>query len=468
MHASSFENMQRCVEKYAPSAAELDGPLRVVELGSADVNGSYRSLFAGQAVTYVGVDIEAAPGVDLVARDPYHLPLPDQDADIVLSGQALEHSEFFWLAFREMVRILRPNGYAFLIVPSAGPIHRYPVDCYRFYPDSMAALAKYAGCCLVECWHDDRGPWNDIVAVFSREQQTPRRGPPAVPAFPLALATQTPSPVEAEEEARGAVPYLDVLRHLHEILEPDPYLEIGVRRGHSLRCAKGRAIAVDPWPDVAEPLGENVQMWRETSDWFFELHAAESLRQEPDLAFIDGMHRIEFALRDFMNVEKHSHPGTVAVFDDVFPNHPAQASRERRTLVWTGDVWKIVPVLRRYRPELTLIPIDAHPAGLLIVLGLDRENRVLRAKYNPLVSELIGMPSEPPQEFIERRGCRSALDRATVELLAAIRATRGSEASQDKVRRLSAAWNASEAGLQTVRPAQPLPGGSRDRAAGDA
>lgn len=450
MHASSFENMQKCVEKYAPSAAELGRPVRVVDLGSADVNGSYRSLFAEQSVTYVGVDLEAAPGVDLVAADPYHLPLPDQDADIVLSGQALEHSEFFWLAFVEMVRILRPNGYLFLIVPSAGPIHRYPVDCYRFYPDSMTALAKYAGCYLVECWHDDRGPWNDMVAVFSREQQAPRRGPRTAPSLPKALAAQTPSPIEAEEETRGAVPYLDVLLHLHEVLEPDPYLEIGVRRGHSLRCAKGRVIAVDPWPELVEPLGENVQMWRETSDWFFELHAAESLSKGPDLAFIDGMHHIEFALRDFMNVEKRSHPGTVAVFDDVFPNHPAQASRERRTRVWTGDVWKIVPCLRRIRPDLTLIPIDAHPAGLLIVVGLDRENRLLREQYNPLVREFTSMPSEPPPEVIERRGCRPALDPATVELLAAIRATRGPGASQGKVRQLAAAWKAIEAGLQAV------------------
>ena len=38
MHASSFENMQKCIEKYAPSAAELGRPLRVVDLGSADVN----------------------------------------------------------------------------------------------------------------------------------------------------------------------------------------------------------------------------------------------------------------------------------------------------------------------------------------------------------------------------------------------------------------------------------------------
>ncbi len=120
MHASSFENMQRCVEKYAPVTGDASSGITVVDLGAADVNGSYRPVFSGLNVTYVGVDLEEGPGVDLVARDPYHLPLPDGYADIVVSGQALEHSEFFWVAFGEMVRVLKPNGFTHIVVPDMG------------------------------------------------------------------------------------------------------------------------------------------------------------------------------------------------------------------------------------------------------------------------------------------------------------------------------------------------------------
>ena len=46
-------------------------------------------------------------GVDIRLADPYRIPLPDASVDIVLSGQMLEHNEFFWLTFLEMSRVLK-------------------------------------------------------------------------------------------------------------------------------------------------------------------------------------------------------------------------------------------------------------------------------------------------------------------------------------------------------------------------
>ncbi len=168
MHQTSLENMQLCIDRYFTESAVGAPPKSVVDVGGADVNGSYRQLFVGKRVRFATVDMEAAPGVDIVLPDPYKIPLPDGAADYVISGQMLEHCEFFWLSFVEMVRILKPDGYLFLIAPSTGPIHRHPVDCYRFYPDAYAALAKYANCRLVECWHDRRGEFEDLVGVFTR------------------------------------------------------------------------------------------------------------------------------------------------------------------------------------------------------------------------------------------------------------------------------------------------------------
>jgi SAM-dependent methyltransferase len=159
--------MQRCYDFYVAARRVAPGDkLTVVEIGSEEFNGAYRHIFADDRFAYIGCDRAPGPGVDVVLDDPYKLPLPDASADIVLSGQMLEHCEFFWLSFGEMLRVLRPDGYLFLIAPSGGPIHNYPVDCYRFYPDAFRALARYSGCQLLDMWHDDRGPWNDLVGVF--------------------------------------------------------------------------------------------------------------------------------------------------------------------------------------------------------------------------------------------------------------------------------------------------------------
>lgn len=159
MHPSSLDNMRRLRERYLPAA--FAG--RVVEVGSADVaGGGYRDLFR-PPIEYIGTDLSPGDGVDLVLDDPHVLPFPTASADVLISGQTLEHVPQFWRLFGEMVRVGR---LVFLIVPSDGPIHRYPVDCYRFLPDSMPGLAAAFGVELVECYRDDREPWRDLVAVF--------------------------------------------------------------------------------------------------------------------------------------------------------------------------------------------------------------------------------------------------------------------------------------------------------------
>ena len=131
--------MYKCHDRHITGSKLEDlACVRVLDVGGADVNGSYREVFCHPRYVYTVADLVAGPGVHLVLDDPYRLPLDDASIDIVLSGQMLEHCEFFWLTFAEMVRVLRPGGFIFLIAPSSGPEHAYPVDCYRFYPDATA------------------------------------------------------------------------------------------------------------------------------------------------------------------------------------------------------------------------------------------------------------------------------------------------------------------------------------------
>jgi SAM-dependent methyltransferase len=125
-------------------SAGAAGKMRVLDVGSYDVNGSYKQFFNTPCYDYTGLDMEAGPNVDIVPSSPYAWKEIETDAfDVVVSGQALEHIEFFWLTVSEMVRVLRKDGILCLIAPNGFAEHRYPVDCYRFFTDGMIALARY-------------------------------------------------------------------------------------------------------------------------------------------------------------------------------------------------------------------------------------------------------------------------------------------------------------------------------------
>jgi len=183
MHQSSMEKMQDFVARYLET--RRDEALQILDLGSLDVNGTYRPLFDAPGWAYTGVDLSPGPNVDLVLSDPYRWRiLPARRFDVIVSGQTFEHIEFFWVTLQQMVRVLRPGGLICIIAPSRGYEHRYPVDCWRFYPDGFRALAAYVGLDLLEVsaqWEamgytgDDSDVWGDAMAVYRRPLRWPWR-----------------------------------------------------------------------------------------------------------------------------------------------------------------------------------------------------------------------------------------------------------------------------------------------------
>ncbi len=411
MHPTSLENMDKCYRRYVKG-----GPLEqlkritVLDIGGPDVNGSFRPVFNGPKFHYLTCNMVEAPGVSIVLEDPYRLPLDDGSVDLVVSGQMLEHCEFFWLAFAEMKRVVKPGGYIFLIAPSAGPVHRHAVDCYRFHSDAFRALAKYANCRLVDLWQDGRPPWNDLVGVFSRHT-LPDAGAPEASGTALS-EPQHPSELRgAEEEEAWAGDRVThkVLADFQKALDPALYLEIGVETGASLALARGRAVGVDPEPQIRVELPPTATVVQMTSDDFFDPALGPGLDATPDLVLIDGMHLFEYALRDFINVERIAAPNTLVLIDDVLPNHRAQAERGRRTRLWAGDVWKLIRCLQTHRPDLFLQTIHSAPTGLLMVAGLDPSNPTLWNNYNDIVMA-EREPADPPPAILKRRGAWNGRD----------------------------------------------------------
>ncbi len=209
-----------------------------------------------------------------------------------------------------------------------------------------------------------------------------------------------------DEQIRGKIDKYEVLRQLHEALKPSLYLEIGVQSGKSLALANCEAIGIDPMPMISVNLPRTAKVVATTSDDFFAKHANHMLQEPPDLVFIDGMHLFEYALRDFINIERFASPGTVVVIDDIFPNSQAQAARERVTQAWAGDVWKVYEILRQERPDLRLTAIDAFPTGVLLICGLDPSSENLAARYGSLVHKFLGI-EDLPLEFVERSSATS-------------------------------------------------------------
>lgn len=211
----------------------------------------------------------------------------------------------------------------------------------------------------------------------------------------------------------------EFLTALHQRYAPRSYLEIGVFEGRGLACSTTRTIGVDPDFRIVVELACELALVRATSDEFFA--RPDPLAWFPggtvDLTFIDGMHHVEFALRDFLNTERLSTPSSVVVLDDVLPRSEAEAARERRTSLWAGDTFKIAAVLQEHRPDLTTVLLDTEPTGMLLVVGLDPSSTVLADRYDEIVARYAtDDPQQIPDDVLQRRAAADPRLVATLPL----------------------------------------------------
>ena len=180
MHHSSRLKFECFVETYIKEDADL-ASRSILDVGSRQVKEeaySYRQALDGLDLKYTGLDLEAGFNVDIVPANPYIWDeIENETFDYVISGQAFEHNPFMWITTAEIARVLKPGGAAFIIAPSAGGVHRFPFDCWRYYPDSWAALAALTQLDLVESIREPvqvaetirGGQWMDSVAILRKQ-----------------------------------------------------------------------------------------------------------------------------------------------------------------------------------------------------------------------------------------------------------------------------------------------------------
>lgn len=204
---------------------------------------------------------------------------------------------------------------------------------------------------------------------------------------------------QAEHEMPG-MDYYGWLQRLHALLQPSTYVEIGLGDGRALSLTgpKTVAIGIDPYKGKWEYLNYgsphgSTSLYYLTSDDFFEHHDLRHVIKKDtfDIAFIDGLHHFDQVLKDFINLERYAGEHSIILMHDCLPVSPAVATRERNTAFWTGDVWRIIPCLKTFRPDLNIITIPAKPSGLTVVTHLDSESRVLSENYEAIIQYYAGL-----------------------------------------------------------------------------
>jgi hypothetical protein len=195
-----------------------------------------------------------------------------------------------------------------------------------------------------------------------------------------------PAPPRSRE-AEG-IEYIDFFRFLNAQLQPASYFEIGTQLGVSASTFQCEVVCVDPHFRLTEDLLAHrpaAHFYRMNSDEYFKKHDLRSIFPlGPDIAFLDGMHRADYLLRDFLNTELLCHERSLILLHDCVPvnsrmtlrdHFPGEASEGKYAGWWTGDVWKVVPTLKKFRPDLQIRLIDAAPTGLVAVQALKPKGR---------------------------------------------------------------------------------------------
>lgn len=113
--------------------------LRVLDVGCGhDKSITMRQMVESSGTTYIGVDMNDHPNVDI--KHDMTQPLDIEPVDLVICISMLEHCANPFAAARTMQDVLNPRGVLAVAAPFSWRIHAYPDDYWRFTPSGFRVL----------------------------------------------------------------------------------------------------------------------------------------------------------------------------------------------------------------------------------------------------------------------------------------------------------------------------------------
>lgn len=426
-------------------------PQKILDVGSYDVNGTYKDLINNNIFEYVGLDMAKGPNVDICPANTYSWnELRDNEFDIVISGQALEHIEFFWITVEEIVRVTKKGGLICIIAPNGFDEHRHPVDCWRFWTDGMIALARYFELELIHA-HTNAAPhlnapnWlsqnmADSMLVAKKNYSGKAKilkldsyqCIPADHAKVIGNLQLEPNAWEKKEKKvvsgptsdklsskdllsdvsseynnwKSIYPVNDTLRpsrinRIAKICSAQNYLEVGIFAGKTFNGVNVETkVGVDPMPHSSLLDKSNINVM--TSDTYFSKNHEKGVKF--DIIYLDGLHTFEQTLRDFNNSLHYSHDKTIWLIDDTVPVNFASAmdslgeanefyskSNHNHPRPWMGTVYRLIYFIHDYLPNYSYMTYQEH--GQTVIYRKYRDN------ITPYLDNIIRLSSLSFEEF---------------------------------------------------------------------
>jgi SAM-dependent methyltransferase len=112
----AHKNQKEYCESVKIRHPEKFSNVRVLEIGSLNVNGSFRDLF--KDCEYIGVDIVAGKDVDIVMKG--HEYKDNKKYDVVCSGECFEHDQYWKQTIQNMINHTKKGGLLFFTCASTG------------------------------------------------------------------------------------------------------------------------------------------------------------------------------------------------------------------------------------------------------------------------------------------------------------------------------------------------------------
>ena len=115
MHAGAFEFVRRF---------STHESLTVIEIGSRDINGSVRPFFPN--AEWIGIDVVAGPGVDVVIDAIDYSP--ECQVDMVICTEVLEHTDAWCQIISRAETWIKPGGRMIITCAGTGRLPHSAVD----------------------------------------------------------------------------------------------------------------------------------------------------------------------------------------------------------------------------------------------------------------------------------------------------------------------------------------------------